>query len=130
VHPHPDEETFQPPDITFTADNDHVAGPDPPNEDLVPEQLFHRCGVWRADGQPVLHNEIEAESDEGDQGEDTVEFLDDDNDNDNNDNDNDIDIPDEGEFLSEPWLRGMSALDELALDFERERASGAIPSLI
>jgi hypothetical protein len=125
---HSDRESVQDQgiDVTLSINDEPSASVDPPfSHPVVPAQIFQRCGVWPPDGAPALYPVIDesdarppVDEDDRNDEEDTPGGGDD-----NGSDSNGFESLDEEESLLEPWLQGMSAADELALDFERDAAA-------
>ena len=123
--PDSDVENYQgPATTTFLTDD----APDAHEPRISPDReirILQRSRVWPAHGAPAFQptiDELDAgwladktDSDHGDHHGD--KFLRQFDDDDDNDNDDDRDIPTNEEHSSQP--QGMSALDELELNFER-----------
>ena len=130
--PDPDVESHQDAATTFLIEN--ASGTNdahiPPDHEIEPNRFFQRCRVWPADGAPAFHPTI----DELGAG-----WLADDNDPDHGDHrgdeflrEFDEDEDEEPDTLTDDEhssrLQGMSAHDELALNFERDVAASGMYS--
>jgi hypothetical protein len=118
---------------TTTFLNDDALDTDDPripsDHESEPDRFFQRCGVWPANGAPAFHptmdeigagrlaDNINSDDDGHCDNEDLREF-DDDN------GDDDLDVLTDEELASQP--QGMSALDELELDFEHGVAASGM----
>jgi hypothetical protein len=126
--PDSDVENHQGPATTTFLTNDAPDAHEPRISLNRNIQIFQRGRVWPAHGAPAFQPTIdeldagrladETNSDHGDHhGDEFLRQFDDDDDDDDNDNDNDRDILTDEEHSSQP--QGISALDDLALNFER-----------